>query len=113
MPEGVSFEGATLSLKSQTTLSLYFTSDRDVTLTCKGRQAETEHNGKEYVIRIRNIASSELGDSFTAAINGTDAVTYSPLVYCYQAQQTSGDSKLINTVRALYLYWQAADDYFN
>ena len=34
LPEGTTFIGATLSLKSETTLSLYFTNSDDLTLSC-------------------------------------------------------------------------------
>ena len=40
-------------------------------------------------------------------------VTYSPLNYCKEmiADDTQ-DEKLKNALKALYLYWQAADRYF-
>ena len=118
MPAGVEFDGATLSLKSQTTLSLYFVKENgaaDVELTMDGMtegvEYETEHKGNEYVIRIRNISAAELNDDFTVTVNGTGSVTYSPMTYCYKAQ-TSSDAKLANTVKALYLYWVEAGKYF-
>ena len=112
LPTGVTFEGATLSLKSQTTLSLYFNSETDLQLTCDGQTAETSHDGTEYVIRIRNIPAAKLDQRFTVTVNGTGTVTYSPLTYCWKAQQASADQKLVNTVRALYSYWDAAEKYF-
>lgn len=118
MPAGVEFDGATLSLKSQTTLSLYFVKENgtaDVELTMDGMTEgvdyETDHKGNEYVIRIRKISAAELNDDFTVMVNGTGSVTYSPMTYCYKAQ-TSSDAKLANTVKALYLYWVEADKYF-
>ena len=111
MPAGVTFTGATLSLKSQTTLSLYFESNQEIELTCPGYTTKTAHSGREYVIRIRDIAAMDLNKEFTVKVNGADAVTYSPLTYCYKAQ-TSSDAKLVNTVKALYNYHLAAKDYF-
>ena len=114
LPEGVTFDGATLSLKSQTTLSLYFMSEQDITLSIDGADYELDHKGNEYVIRIRNISAAELNDDFTVTVtsNGqSGTVTYSPMTYCYKAQNSS-DTKLANTVKALYLYWQAADLYW-
>ena len=110
LPEGVTFEGATLSLKSETTLSLYFTST-----------VETAKNGTYQVARIRGIAASELQNSFTLKINGNDAVTYSPMNYCKNvlapSSATSDEAqtqnpRLVNVVKALYQYSQAADLYF-
>ncbi|MBQ1436456.1 MAG: hypothetical protein IIZ07_00815, partial [Ruminococcus sp.] len=69
-------------------------------------------SGNEYVIRIRNIPAYELDRLITITVNGTGTVAYSPLTYCYKAQ-TSGDAKLVNTVKALYLYWVEASQYFN
>ncbi|MBQ2212056.1 MAG: hypothetical protein II410_04105, partial [Ruminococcus sp.] len=39
-PEGTSFKGATLSLKSETTLSLYFTSNTTLTFSCADYNVE-------------------------------------------------------------------------
>lgn len=115
LPEGVTFGGATLSLKSETTLSLYFNSDHAITLTCEdtGDTYETEQTGSnEYVIRIRNIAAYELDKTFTVDVDGVKAAEYSALAYCCRAQNNS-NTKLANTVKALYVYWQQAVMYFN
>ena len=114
LPEGVTFGGATLSLKSETTLSLYFNSETEPTLTCAdpGVTYETGKTGtNEYVIRIRGIAANDLNKPFTVNVNGTKAVEYSALTYCFKAQNNS-NPKLVNTVKALYQYWQQADLYF-
>ena len=113
MPEGVNFIGATLSLKSQTTLSLYFESDRDIALSCDGHTTELVHSGRQYVIRIRNNAAYDLNQSFTVQVDGADAVTYSPLTYCSKVQQSPDDAELVNTTNALYLYWVEVNIYFN
>ena len=114
LPAGVSLEGSTLSLKSQVTLSLYFKSKKELTLSCSGREFEVAHSGSQYVIRIRNIAAKELADDFTvsvAAAGESGTVTYSPMIYCFQAA-ASDDVKLANVAKALYLYWYQADLYF-
>lgn len=119
LPDGVSFDGATLSLRSKTTLSLFFVKEDgapDITLSMDGKTEgvdyELAHDGNEYVIRIRNIAAPDLGDSFTVRVNGTGTVTYSPMTYCYKALASS-DEKLINTVKALYNYMLAAKTFFD
>lgn len=118
-PEGVTFTGATLSLRSKTSLSLYFVRDsavEDVTLTMDGKTEgvdyELDQSGRDYVIRIRNIPSAELCDSFTVRVNGSGYVTYCPLTYCYKAVNGNAGDKLKNTVKALYLYWEQAYRYF-
>ena len=113
LPAYAEFTGASLSLKSETTLSLFFESEQELTLTCEGHTAVTANSGNEYVIRIRDFAAADLHQPITVKVNGADAVTYSPLTYCYKVQQASSNAKLVNTVKALYLYWDAAYHYFN
>ena len=116
LPEGVSFEGATLSLKSETTLSLYFKSSSTLTFSVNGKTVETASSGGYQIARIRGIAAKELKNrvklNLTAGtMNGS--VTYSPMNYCYSALNGGTDNeKLINTVKALCLYSQAANDLF-
>ena len=112
LPDYAHFDGSTLSLKSETSLSLYFNSEQQITLTCEGQTVDTDSSGDNYVIRIRNIPAAELNNVYTVKVDDADAVTYSPLTYCYRAQ-TSTNLKLVNTVKALYLYWDAAYHYFN
>ena len=117
------FSGATLSLKSQTTLSLYFTSADELTFTCvdkdgKERVVDTEKNGSDQVARIRNIAASELQNSFTVTVKNGETeigtITYSPMNYCYKAINGGTENgKLINAVKALYQYSQAANEFFS
>ena len=115
------FSGATLSLKSQTTLSLYFTNVDDLTFTCEDknkteRVVDTAKNGGYQVARIRNIAAKELQDDFTLTVKSGETVlgtiTYSPMNYCYNAMFKSTDAKLINAVKALVQYSQEANEYF-
>ena len=70
------------------------------------------NDGINYAIRIRNIAVYDLDKPIIVKVNGEDAVTYSPLNYCCKAQSSS-DPKLVNTMKALYNYWLAADAYFD
>ena len=52
-PDGVTFEGATLSLKSETTLSLYFTSSYDLTFSCGNYTVETATKRQRAAIKSR------------------------------------------------------------
>ena len=121
LPDGVTFEGATLSLKSETTLSLYFKSNTTFTFSCGDYTVETAASGGYQIARIRGIKAKHIGNTFTLTVNG-GTVTYSPLNYCKNVlpdstaspdeAQNQQDEKLQNVVKALYLYWQAADAYF-
>ena len=121
LPAGVTFEGATLSLKSETTLSIYFKSNTTLTFSCGDYTVETAASGGYQIARIRGIKAKHIGDTFNLTVNG-GTVTYSPLNYCKNVLpdstaspdevQNQQDEKLQNVVKALYLYWQAADAYF-
>ena len=116
------FDGATLSLKSQTTLSLYFTDTDKLTFTCVDengaeRTVKTVRNGSTQIARIRNIAANELKDSFTVTVKKGEtllgAITYSPMNYCYRALNGGTENEnLINAVKALAAYSDAANEYF-
>ena len=121
LPTGVTFGGATLSLKSETTLSIYFKSNTTLTFSCGDYTVETAASGGYQIARIRGIKAKHIGDTFNLTVNG-GTVTYSPLNYCKNVlpdstaspdeAQNQQDEKLQNVVKALYLYWQVADAYF-
>ena len=108
----MTFEGATLSLKSETSLSLYFTSAEQPEFSCDSHTVETVKNGDYWVARIRGIPSKNIGDTFTLHVN-SGTITYSPLNYVKNViNGDQADEKLINLVKALYFYWQASEDYY-
>ncbi len=123
LPEGVTFEGATLSLKSETTLSLYFKSSTDLSFKCVSYEVEKDTTAGGYQIaRIRGIKADDLDKTFTLIIvdaseSGSTLsfggfVAYGPLAYCYNVLNGgSNDENLQNVCKALYLYAQAANDY--
>ena len=115
LPSGATFEGATLSLRSETTLSFYFKGLDDSTeFSCTGYTVEKEVSGLYVIARIRGIKAKRIGEDFTVLF-GDSTVTYSPMTYCYNVvtdtdNQYSDDLK--NVCRALYLYSQKAASYF-
>ena len=113
LPEGVTFEGATLSLKSETTLSLYFKGlPVDTKFTCDGKTVETAKNGEYVVARIRGIKANELEGNFTVTFTG-GSVTYNAMTYCYNVLNNSTvDDNLKNVCKALYQYAEEATKYF-
>ena len=113
LPDSISYEGATLSLKSETSLSLYFRSSETLSFSVDGKTFETAKSGEDQVVRIRGIGAGELQDSFTITVNGQYRVVYSTMNYCARVVDgTTQDETLINAVKALYLYSQAAAEYF-
>lgn len=107
------FEGATLSLKSQTTLSIYFKSDQRLTFSCDGMTVEKDEADGYQIARIRNIPAVRLSDTFTLTVNGLGTVKFSPLNYCKNVL-TNDDtgSRLKDVAGALYTYSHLADYYF-
>ena len=117
------FEGATLSLRSETTLSLYFKSSTDLSFECYPYEIEKSTTADGYQIaRIRGIKAADLDDTLTLNIDDATesgsirtfrgVVVYCPLTYCYNVLNGgSDDENLKNVCRALYLYWLAANDY--
>ncbi len=113
LPEGTTFEGATLSLKSEITLSLYFKSDSELEFSCEGYEVKTAESGDYKIARIRGIKAPDIGNVFTLEVGG-GTVQYSPLNYCKNVlDDDTQDKKLRNVVKALYLYWQTSSEYFS
>ena len=112
LPEGVTFEGATLSLRSETTLSLYFNGlPEDTEFTCDSKTVETAKNGEYVVARIRGIKANELENDFTITFKG-GSVKYNAMTYCYNVLNGgSDDENLQNVCKALYKYAQVAKIY--
>ena len=75
---------------------------------------ETTPDGYQ-VYRIRGISAEKLDNDF--AIDKADAdcfLSYSPLTYCYNVlNRKSGSDALQKVCKALFLYNQAANDYFD
>ncbi len=112
LPDGVTFGGSTLSLKSETTLSLYFTGSEKLTFSCDGYNVETVESGNYQIARIRGIKAADIGSSIILNV-GDGTATYSPLNYCAKAlADNTSDEKLTNAVKALYLYYKATKEYF-
>ena len=126
LPDNVSFIGTTLSLKSLTTLTLFFKIENGNPADYKfesvdGYEITTETSGDIAAVRIKGIAPADLGRPTvvniirpcnTAPVNGEN-VAYVPTNYIYNVLNGgSDDDALKNLVRALFSYYQAADSYF-
>ena len=114
LPEGVVFEGATLSLKTETTLSLYFSSENVPVFSSDTLTVEYAKVGNYHVARIRGISAKNLDKLLTIDVTcggNTGSISYSALHYCYNVQQGEYDDKLKEVVEALYLFHEAAVAY--
>ncbi len=122
LPQGtdlVAFAGASLILKSETTLRYFFRVDPSVenlTVTYNGTPLEVVIRNGLYCVDIENISAPTLDQEFTITLHdGVQQanVTYSPLTYCQsiRGKDTSSDA-LKDVCAALYLYNQAANNFF-
>lgn len=116
-----SLYASTLVLKAETTLRLYFQLDptvSDFTVTRNGSRLATVNKSGLTYAALENISAKNLDDDYTVTVNDgkeTAEVTYNPMTYCYNvlnAEKGTYEESLLNVVRALYLYNQAANDYF-
>ena len=115
LPDDVHFIGATLSLKSETTLSLYFQSDETLTFSCEGMIVERDVSGGYQIARIRGIKASQIGDTryLKVTVGGDEyTVSYNPLTYCFLIMHSGSYSEeLKNVCMALDLYYKVAVKY--
>ena len=114
LPTGVSNVQASLFLQEGTTLRITFKAESlsGVTCTVDGERVAVRSlaNGT-YCLEIENISASELGTKYAVKI-GNYTLNFSALSYANIVLNKSGDANLINLLKALYLYNQAAVAYF-
>ncbi len=111
----VVYYGASLTLKSETSLNFYFRIDNPVsesmTITVNGiYDAALEKNGNLYQFTIENISAHQLGDVYVLETGG-QTITYSALSYAYTAQQSS-NPELVDVANALVAYYSAVSLYW-
>ena len=124
-----SFAGSSLVLESETTLNVYFSpadgvSLENLTFTVDGKSvpavstaiSETAY----YMISITNIAAQDLDKAFEVTVsNGTESSSYQVSAFSYcrdvmlQNTGTTYTNELKNALKALYLYNQTANKYFD
>ncbi|MGN0449376.1 MAG: GLUG motif-containing protein, partial [Ruminococcus sp.] len=118
MPEGISYYGSSLILKSETTIRHYFKLAEgkeisEYTFSVDGTTVTPTEKQGYYCIDIKNVRADKLGTSFSVSVNGDEVITnYSALSYVYKVLDSdSTDDNLKNLVKALYLYNLAAVKY--
>ncbi|MGN0508509.1 MAG: hypothetical protein ACI4GX_04690, partial [Ruminococcus sp.] len=120
MPEGISYYGSSLILKSETTIRHYFKLAEgkeisEYTFSVDGITVTPTEKQGYYCIDIKNVRAEKLGTSFNVSVNGEEVITnYSALSYVYKVMESdSTDDNLKNLVKALYIYNRNALAYIN
>ena len=114
-PYGLSFYGASLVLKTETSLKLYFKKldnySGSVTVKINGQETELIPNSASYVVvDVVDIPSSSIGNIWDITI-GDVSFKYSSTNYI-QNQLNGSDENIKALVTAVYDYYLAALDYF-
>ncbi|MBP5416014.1 MAG: hypothetical protein J6Y58_00660 [Clostridiales bacterium] len=123
LPNGLTFEGSSLSVDSETTLTFYFINSTGKTLTFTneaGEQLSSRRKDEYTLVKVTGIPAHKLDEDFRLNIRVSDDektyfATYSPLYYCYnvlnRATNETRTDALKNLMKAFYFYNQAAKDY--
>ena len=107
--------GISLSLKSETYLNVYFTKEVSVSAAdLNGAKVAVSRSGEEWVAKITGITAKNLGNQYTLTVkNGSTTSTqkYCALSWAYNILKGTSE-KAKPLAKALYLYQQAAVEYF-
>ena len=123
---GVTYVGSSLLLKSETTLRHYFRLTDgeigdyvfEVDFGDGYVQVTPVQSGNNWYVEIPNIPARDLDKAFAVSVekDGQNLILmdYRPLSYAYKALTKEGvDPAVQQQMQALYLYWQAAESYFD
>ena len=131
---GVTYSGSTLELKSATRLRHVFALQKgaigDYTFLVDGtavtplsKADDASLGDKQYAVDIKGVAAKDLGTVHLVQVKDSSGnvickiENYSPISYAYRVLEVGGGSgakaeQLVNLVKGLYLYHQAAKAYF-
>ena len=118
---GIRHMYANLSLKSKTEiLQIFKVTDPDANFIfyIDGEETMPEVHGDTYTLRLKGIIARDLDRKHRFAVKNADtdeiyAIDYSALSYAYQVLNGNQPDKLKDLARALYLYNQKANTYFD
>lgn len=118
--EGIAIQSVSLLLESETVIRYYFTLTGEKTIDAysfivDGVQVEPVRSGELYYVDKTNIAAKDIDRMYVVSVGGLD-VSYCGLSYVRQVLNSYGSDEsmvdLVNTVKALFAYNQAANAYF-
>ena len=106
LPEGIAYYGMSLLLRDQVAVRLYFDVDNSVHASAYG----LTHKEGTYYYLDTPVSAENLLNEQTVNI-GSASITFSSMSYASLACSSSSDEKLQATMKSLYLYAKAAQEY--
>ncbi len=123
LPDGVEYMGHSLILDSETTLKVFFKADSESLMDFYDNYGNAMDYGKTadglYYVEFKNIPANDLDEwiYFNYGSNSDAGFNCNPLSYAYTAlnkfENNAEKQNLCNTMRAMKLYSDAANDYFS
>lgn len=126
LPEGITYVGSSLNLKSVLNVFHYFAVDADHSISDykfssdDGMTYKADENDGVYYITTKTYKIPEVGKTNTFYVEGKDSegndtsygIEYSPLSYVERAGSTNCDAKLKRLAKSLYYLKTCANQYF-
>ncbi len=110
--ENIKFYGASLVLKSKTTLRFYFILENGADITGFEFSGNVYKNGNYYCVDVTDIAPNKLNQNYTVTVNGEMTVSYNPMSYIQRQYHNTGNpGNLRDLLQAMYSYYLAAVDF--
>ena len=116
LPSGLTFRSMSLLLKTETAARLSFVANdgiKNYAFTLDGASITPTNlpDTDEYAVDLFGIAAKDLDAVHTVKV-GNCTITYSALSYVGAVFEKTKSDSLLTVAKALYLYWQAAENYF-
>ena len=114
--KGIALLGSTLILEGKVIVRVYFSLEKgydisDYSFTINGKAAQIQKNATGYYLETEGIPAKELENMFTFKVGGL-SYTYGPMSYVLN-KLNAENPLTVNTVKALYAYYTAAEAYFS
>lgn len=111
-PEGVKVNEISLIIESETSIRLYITSPDGIAVKVNGIEAQIKTDSSGKYIEIANIAAKDLNNVYEIKFGDSYTIKCSALTYVYEVFSRESSEQLKVVAKALYLYNQAANAYF-
>ena len=119
LPEGLTYYGTSLVLDSGTSIRHYFKLSPGYSMSQYNFSIGSDeltpvkvNDGLYYIESSQNIPAAQYQNTYTVSV-GNYSLSYSVYSYIYAVLKGNNSESLTNVVKAMYLYGEAARNYFN